>query len=216
MSFRDRRDAGRQLAARLRMSTFTDPVVLGLPRGGVPVAFEVSVALGAPLDVFVARKVGAPGHEEFGIGAIAEGTGDAVMTASAAMVGVGPHQFEQLARRERVELDRRVQQYRGTRELPPLTGRDVIVVDDGLATGVTAEAAVRALRMHDPARIVLAAPVAAPDTVSRLCSVADAVVTVLAPEGFMAVGTWYRDFSPTSDSEVVELLERSRAPRVEE
>ena len=206
MSFRNRRDAGRELAARLASMTWVDPLVLGLPRGGVPVAFEVAKALGVPLEVFVARKVGAPGHEEFGIGAIAEGSADAVMSASAAMVGVGPRLFDELVRREQLELQRRVEMYRGTRPLPPIAGRDVIVVDDGLATGVTAEAAVRALRTMSPNRVILAVPVAAPDSVERLSAVADEVVTVLAPEGFMAVGSWYGDFSPTSDREVIDLL----------
>jgi putative phosphoribosyl transferase len=206
MSFRNRRDAGRELAARLTTMEWVDPVVLGLPRGGVPVAFEVAKALGAPLEVFVARKVGAPGHEEFGIGAIAEGSADAVMSDSAAMVGVGTTLFEELVRREQVELQRRVEMYRGTRPLPSIAGRDVIVVDDGLATGVTAEAALRALRTMSPNRVVLAVPVAAPDTVERLSEVADEIVTVLAPEGFMAVGSWYQDFSPTSDREVIHLL----------
>jgi len=211
IGFRDRRDAGEQLATQLGTHRCTDPVVLGLPRGGVPVAFVVARRLDALLDVFVARKVGAPGHEEFGIGAIAEGWGDAVMSDSAALVGVGPVRFAELVRREQVELARRVGLYRGRRPLPTLTDRDVIVVDDGLATGVTAEAAVRALRMHRPARVVLAVPVAAPETVARLAAVADDVVAVLAPEGFNAAGSWYDDFSPTSDREVLDLLAETAA-----
>jgi putative phosphoribosyl transferase len=186
------------------------PVVLALPRGGVPVAFEVAVTLVAPLEVLVARKVGAPGREEFGIGAIAEGSGDPVMSSSAALVGVGPSLFDELVRRERGELQRRVELYRGDRPLPPVHGRDAIVVDDGLATGVTAEAAIRAVRALAPARVVLAVPVAAPDTVLRLRAVADEVVAVMAPEGFMAVGSWYDDFTPTSDREVTDLLAEAR------
>jgi putative phosphoribosyl transferase len=215
MSFRNRRDAGRQLAALLRGSTYYDPVVLALPRGGVPVAYEVADALDAPLEVFVARKVGAPGHEEFGIGAIAEGSGEAVMSDSAAMVGVGPQLFERLAQREQVELDRRIRLYRGALPLPPLEGRDVILVDDGLATGVTAEASLRSIATQRPGRTILAIPVAAPDSVVRLRALADDVVAVLAPEGFTAVGTWYRDFSPTTDAEVIELLTDARSRRRE-
>ena len=176
-------------------------------------AAEVAAALDAPLEVLVARKVGAPGHEEFGIGAIAEGCGEAVKSDSAGLVGVGPVLFEQLVRREQVELDRRIELYRGGVPLPPLTGRDVIIVDDGLATGVTAEAAILAVRAERPLRVVLAVPVGAADTVARLGRVADDVVTVLVPDGFMAVGSWYSDFSPTSDAEVIEVLTQARTRR---
>src|SRR3712207_6010395 len=141
MRFRNRREAGRQLAARLAGMQFADPVVLALPRGGVPVAFEVAAALRAPLEVFVARKVGAPGHEEFGIGAIAEGSADAVKSDSAAMVGVGPEHFEQLARREQVELERRGQIYPGARPPPPPRGPHRILVGARLAPAVPAVAA---------------------------------------------------------------------------
>jgi predicted phosphoribosyltransferase len=210
VKFRDRREAGRQLAellaARASSAPLVDPLVLALPRGGVPVGYEVAVRLRAPLEVLVARKVGAPGHEEYGIGAIAEGIGDA-----AARVGVGPAQFEELVRREHVELAHRVELYRGDRPLPSVAARDVIVVDDGLATGVTAEAAILAVRAQDPARVLLAVPVGAPDTASRLASVADEVVAVLLPEGFIAVGSWYHDFGPTPDREVLDLLADARA-----
>ena len=211
--FRDRHDAGRQLAERLARDRFVDPVVLALPRGGVPVAAEVADALSAPLEVFVARKVGAPGREEFGIGAIAEGRGDAVTSESAATVGVGPAQFAELARREQVELQRRVELYRGTVPLPSLRERDVLLVDDGLATGVTAEASVTALRSASPGRIVIAVPVAAPDSAARLRLLADDVVAVLEPEGFTSVGAWYDDFAPTTDGEVIALLTQARTQR---
>lgn len=209
--FHDRRDAGKALAARLGQQSFVSPVVLALPRGGVPVAFEVARALGAPLEVFVARKVGAPGHEEFGIGAIAEGSDELIVTDSARALGLTARQLAALAARERTELGRRVGHYRGGAPLPDLAGRDVILVDDGLATGVTAEAALRALRRHDPRRLVLAVPVCAPDTAHRLAEMAEEVVCLAAPSEFYAVGLWYEDFSPTTDAEVLDLLQRAHA-----
>ena len=209
MRFRNRRHAGRLLAARLGEDTFKDPVVLALPRGGVPVGYEVAVAMSAPLDVFVARKVGAPGHEEFGIGAIAEG-GESVMDDVVLRLGISAAAFAVLANREETELDRRVERYRGGSSLPDLAGRDVILVDDGLATGVTAEAALKAIRRLNPARVVLAVPVCAPDSQVRLGAIADRVVCLAAPQAFRAVGVWYDDFSPTTDSEVLELLAVAR------
>jgi putative phosphoribosyl transferase len=203
--FRNRREAGKTLAARLGEAPFTDAVVLALPRGGVPVAYEVAVALHAPLDVFVARKVGAPGHEELGIGAIAEGSDVLIVTESAHALGLTSAELVALAERERIELRRRVADYRGDAKLGDLKGRDVILVDDGVATGVTAEAALRALRLRDPRRLVLAVPVCAPDTARRLATIAEQVVCLAAPTDFFAVGAWY-DFSPTSDTEVLELL----------
>ena len=209
MRFRNRRQAGRLLAARLGEDTFKDPVVLALPRGGVPVGYEVAVAMSAPLDVFVARKVGAPGHEEFGIGAIAEG-GESVMDDVVLRLGISAAAFTVLAKREETELDRRVERYRGGSSLPDLAGRDVILVDDGLATGVTAEAALKAIRRLNPPRVVLAVPVCAPDSQVRLGAIADRVVCLAAPQAFRAVGVWYDDFSPTTDSEVLELLALAR------
>ncbi len=209
MRFHDRTDAGRQLAEQLRGRTFVDAVVLALPRGGVPVAFEVAKALGAPLDVFVARKIGAPGQKELGVGAIAEGSDDVVASEVARMLDIDDRRLRALAERERPELDRRVAQYRDG-PLVDVTGRDVIVVDDGLATGVTAEAALRALRKRKPRSLVLAVPVAAPDVADRLKAVADDVVCILYPNDFRAVGLWYDTFSQTSDAEVNELLARAR------
>jgi len=214
--FRDRREAGRVLADRLDPERLVRPVVLALPRGGVPVADEVARRLDAPLDVFVARKLGAPGHEELGIGAIAEGSDHVVITDLAHELYVGPAVLDQLIRREADELWRRVWQYRAGR--PPLpghgvTGRDVVLVDDGLATGVTAEAALRSLRQARPRRLVLAVPICAADTRRRLegTGLADAVVCAVSSDNLVAVGAWYDDFAPTSDDEVVEILAAARA-----
>lgn len=201
MRFRDRDDAGERLADAVVTAglDLVDPVVLALPRGGVPVAAAVARRLGAPLDVFVARKVGAPGRPELGIGAVAEG---------GATVGVGPD--EPAAALARAELARRVEAYRGDRSLPALAGRDVVLVDDGLATGVTAEAAILGVRRCQPRprRVILAVPVGAPDTVARLGApgLAHEVVCVHSPWNLRAVGEWYDDFTQTSDEEVRRLL----------
>jgi predicted phosphoribosyltransferase len=213
MRLLDRTDGGRRLAEQLRLLQLRDPMVLALPRGGVPVAFEVAAALGAPLDVFVARKVGAPGQKEFGIGAIAEGDGVAANHDALRALGLSVRAFDALVADERRELERRVHRYRGNRSLPDLKGRDVVLVDDGLATGVTAEAALGALRLLQPRRLLLAVPVCAPETAARLAAVADDVVYVIAPARFYAVGEWYERFGQTTDDEVLALLERAAAPK---
>lgn len=210
MRFRDRRDAGEQLAGRLAQTSPVAPVVLGLPRGGVPVAVEVADRLDAPVDVFVARKVGAPGHEELGIGAIAEGSDQLVVTDTAARLGVDREQLDGLAEQARRELCRRVEAYCGDRPLPALDGRDVVLVDDGIATGVTAEAALRALRQRQPRRLILAVPVCSREAAGRMAALADEVVWVLSPATFFAVGEWYDDFAQIGDDEVTDLLAGSR------
>jgi putative phosphoribosyl transferase len=215
MPFRDRAEAGRRLAEQERELRLDKPVVLGLPRGGVPVAAEVAAALHAPLDVFVARKIGLPGHEEFGIGAVAEGIYDPVRSDAVDELAINKTDFEAFAQRERAEVDRRVQLYRQGRALPELSGHDVVLVDDGLATGVTAEAALRSLRAMDPARVVLAAPVCAEETARRLGRMAEAVVCVETPRDFLAVGRWYDDFTQTTDDEVIALL-KPAPPSIEE
>jgi putative phosphoribosyl transferase len=208
MRFRDRIEGGRKLVAPLAELALVDPVVLALPRGGVPVAREVADGLGVPFDVLVVRKVGAPGRPEYGMGAVAEGGGEVVHGGAVRALGVSEAEFAERADAERGELDRRVAVYRGDRDLPALAGRDVVVVDDGLATGVTAEAALQAVRRQAPRRLVLAVPVGAADTVTRLGEVADHVVCVLAPTDFRAVGHWYDRFDQTSDAEVLAALDR--------
>jgi putative phosphoribosyl transferase len=208
MQFLNRRDAGRQLAAKLAGYT-NDPgvLVLGLPRGGVPVAYEVARALHAPLEVFVVRKLGVPGHRELAMGAIAsDGTRILNMDVIKAL-GIVPADLESVAASELLELERQQRIYRGNAPLPKLSERTIIVVDDGLATGSTMRAAVGALRQSMPARIIVAVPVAAAETVRRLREEADAVICLSAPPDFHAVSTWYEDFSQTSDEEVRKLLE---------
>lgn len=215
MRFENRADAGRRLAERLESLGLDSPVVLGLPRGGIPVAAEVASKLGGPLEAFAARKVGAPGHEEFGIGAVAEGLGEPIMSEAAASFTSGHDRVTAMVGRsvERSwrELSRQVALFRGDRPLPELAGRHVVLVDDGLATGVTAEAALVALRRRRPSRLVLGVPVCAPESAARLAPRAEDVVCLLSPEHFVAVGYWYNDFSSTTDQEVVEVLARRRA-----
>jgi putative phosphoribosyl transferase len=206
MSYRDRRDAGRALAERLsHFKGCSDLIVLALPRGGVPVAYEVAHALGVPLDVFVVRKLGYPGQEEYAIGAIASG-GVQVLNPFA-IDGVSELQLGHIVSRERAELARREALYRGSKPPVDVRGRTVIVVDDGLATGATMRAAVAALRQHDPARLIVAVPVGAEDTCQQLRSEADEVVCPSTPSPFRAVGLWYQEFPQTSDQEVHRLLE---------
>lgn len=209
LRFADRVDAGRQLAAEVARLHLPDPVVLGLPRGGVPVAREVADRLGVPVEAFVARKIAVPGFPEVGVAAIAEGSGEVVLGPQGAQLGFEPGQLAALAEPERQELHRRVAVYRGERALPELSGRDVVLVDDGLATGVTAQAALRALRLWAPRRLVFAAPVCALDGADSLVHLADAVVCLLAPERFEAVGEWYDDFEQLADAEVIALLAKS-------
>ena len=204
--FVDRTDAGRQLGEQVRVMGLDDPIVLGLPRGGVPVAFEVSNALLAPLDVLVARKIGAPGHPEYGIGAIAEGGGVVYDEAVLATIGISTQRFTTLVEAERGEMQRRVQRYRGERTLA-VRDRAVVLVDDGLATGLTAEAALKALRSMKPGRIVLAVPTCPPSVADRLQALADDVVCVMTPSPFVAVGQWYDVFDQTSDDEVISILQ---------
>ncbi|HYZ07323.1 MAG TPA: phosphoribosyltransferase family protein [Pseudonocardiaceae bacterium] len=208
--FADRFEAGAQLGARVGAMRWSDPVVLGMARGGVPVAAAVAEALDAPLDVAVARKIGAPGRPELGLGAVtAEGPARYDEPRLAAL-GLTPADLQTDCERERAEARRRLRRYREIADPLPVTGRDVLLVDDGLATGVTARAALGELRAAGPRRMVLAAPVCARNTQAALRAEADDVVCVAAPAGFGAVGHWYRDFRQTSDEEVLAALTAGR------
>jgi predicted phosphoribosyltransferase len=208
--FRDRSTAGRHLARLLQHTREMNPIVLALPRGGVPVAFEIARDLGAPLDVFLVRKIGAPGHRELGIGAVAQGGVRILNQTAISMLDVSQQDIARIAAEETAELERRLHQYRGDRPLPDLNGRTVILVDDGLATGVSAMAAIRAIRRLHPLRIILAVPVCAPETVAALRPDVDDIVCALMPRNFVAVGYWYRAFDQITDAEVVDLLSRAR------
>jgi putative phosphoribosyl transferase len=206
-AFSDRREAGRVLADALdEYRDKPDVIVLALPRGGVPVAWEVAAALHAPLDVFVVRKLGAPRWEELALGALASGGGVVLNDEVVRSLRISDEQLQQVIERETAELARRETAYRGERAPVELTGKTVILVDDGIATGASMLAAVRAVRSADPARIVVAVPVAPPSARRQLADAADDVICVTVPASFMAVGEYYGDFSQTTDDEVRSLL----------
>jgi len=212
--FRDRNEAGRLLATKLAAyANRPDVVVLALPRGGVPVAYEVAVALGAPLDVFLVRKLGVPGYEELAMGAVATGGVRELNDQVVDRLRVPSYVIDAVAAREQQELTQRERLYRGGRPPPSVRGRTVILVDDGLATGATMHAAVKALRQQQPARIVVAVPTAATETCDELKAEADEVICAITPDPFHAVGRWYEDFSQTTDEEVRDLLARSQLPQ---
>jgi predicted phosphoribosyltransferase/pimeloyl-ACP methyl ester carboxylesterase len=207
--FDDRADAGRRLAERLAGLRESDPVVVALPRGGVPVAHEVAAALGAPLEVLAVRKLGAPRNPELGMGAVAEDGTGVIDSSTVQALGVDEDELKAIINREAAELRRRVALYRGDRKPFDLEGRTVIVVDDGVATGVTDTAALRAIRRQEPERLILAVPVCSPDAADRLASEADEVVALLTPPLLDGVGRWYSDFSQVPDEEVLRLLHGS-------
>lgn len=205
--YRDRAAAGRRLADELGALQLTDPVVLALPRGGVPVGQVLAERLGAPLDVLVVRKVGAPGHRELGLGAVGERDVEVLDDAAMGRLGVRRADLEDTIAREHAEVRRRVARYRAGADPVPVTGRDAVVVDDGVATGVTARAAVDVVRRWDPRRVVLAVPVGAPRSLDELERTVDVLVCPLRPDGFRAVGLWYADFAQVTDDEVVAILQ---------
>ncbi len=214
MIFRDRKDGGRQLATRLKdYANRSDVVVLALPRGGVPVAYEVAKQLDAPLDLFLVRKLGVPGYEELAMGAIASGGVYVINEDVVFNLDIPDEVIDAVARYEQRELERRERSYRGDRPSPVVKGHTVILVDDGLATGSTMRAAVRALRKQRPARIVVAVPVSAPQTCEEFRNEVDDIVCAVTPEPFHGVGIWYEDFSQTTDEEVRELLRRAPQER---
>ena len=205
--FSDRREAGDVLAKKLgEFANRSDVIVLALPRGGVPVGYEVATTLKAPLEVFVVRKLGVPWHEELAMGALASGGVRFLDESLIKAAGVSESEIERVTAREQRELERREVLYRGDRTFPSLEGKTAILVDDGLATGSTMRAAVSALRLEKPARIVVAVPVAARETCEVFRNIADEIVCAMTPDPFNAVGLWYEDFSQTSDEEVHELL----------
>ncbi len=209
--FRDRAEAGQRLGERLQHLRGEDVVVLGLPRGGVAVAYEVAKALDAPLDVVVARKLGAPDQPELAIGAIAPGA-SVLREELARMLGISKDEIERITARERARAAELEARFRRGRDAPEVAGRTAVVVDDGLATGATATAAVRSVRTRRPARIVLAVPVGAPESVADLSREVDEVVTLMAPRDFRAVGLWYESFPQLSDDDVEAMLEQRVRP----
>ena len=212
--FADRRDAGRKLAESLDRFRADDPLVLALPRGGVPVGYEVARVLEAPLDIVLVRKLGAPFQPEYGIGAIAEGGVRVIRSKDVELIGIGEDELDAIVARETEELDRRALVYRGEREAIPVEGRNVILVDDGIATGGTAVAAGRALRARGAARVILAVPVAPPGTEVRLADEFDEVICLEQPHGFFGIGQFYVEFGQLDDEAVIDLLAAAHASAV--
>src|SRR5580704_10022853 len=210
--FRNRSEAGRLLAEKLTAyANRSDVLVLALPRGGVPVAYEVARTLGAPLDVFLVRKLGVPGYEELAMGAVATGEVRVLNDQIVNGLDIPGYVIDAVAAHEQQELARRERLYRGGRPPPDVRGRTVVLVDDGLATGATMYAAIEALRQQNPARIVVAVPTASPETCEEMKTKADEVICAITPEPFQAVGRWYQDFSQTTDEEVEALLAQQGA-----
>jgi predicted phosphoribosyltransferase len=208
--FKDRRDAGRKLAKKLTAyANRSDVIVLALPRGGVPVAYEVALALNAPLEIFIVRKLGLPGHEELAMGAIATGGARVINQDIVRNFNVPQGLIEAVVRRELKELERRERLYRGDRAVREIHDRTVILIDDGLATGASMHAAIIGLRARDPARIVIAVPTAALETCEAFKDMVDEIICATTPEPFYGVSRWYEDFSQTSDEEVPTLLEEA-------
>ncbi len=211
LRFEDRREAGQHLAERLSRYAGEDILVLGLPRGGVPVAYEVAKKLNAPLDIFTVRKLGVPGHEEYAMGAIASGGVRVLNDEALRELGISAAEVEDAIEEEQEELERRETLYRRDRPAPTLEGRTVLLVDDGMATGASMTAALKALRQHNPARVIVAVPAASRTVCEQFEALVDEVVCGITPEPFMAVGVWYEQFEQTTDQEVQQLLDRAEA-----
>ena len=215
LRFRDRTQAGRRLAESLAdYAKRGDAIVLGLPRGGVPVAFEIAKTLDIPMDIFLVRKLGVPGHEELAMGAIASGGVRVLNDDVIHALGISDRAVAEVAAREQHELERRNRLYRGEQAAPDLRNKLVILTDDGLATGATMQAAVNAVRAQQPAQVVVAVPTAAPDTCDMLAQQVDRIVCLMTPEPFGGVGAWYEDFSQMTDDEVRGILEEAQAQRI--
>ncbi len=210
MVFENRQEAGKELASKFLKYRGENPYILAMPRGGVPIGFEVAKVLQAPLDVVIVRKIGLSGNREFGIGAIAEGGVRVLDQTTIGVIGIDEEEIEDTIKLEEEELKRRVRIYRGGKPPPNLTGKTAILVDDGMATGVTAKAAIEAVKKLKPKKIVLASPVCALDTVESLKKIVDEVICLATPFEFMAVGSWYRDFEQISDEEVIKLLQKAK------
>ncbi|WP_392538104.1 phosphoribosyltransferase [Legionella sp. 227] len=210
MNYDNRNQAGRVLADLLKdYAARTDVVILALPRGGVPVAYEVATKLSLPLDIFIVRKLGAPGHEELAMGAIASG-GIAVFNQEVVnLLHIQKDAIDKIKKSEQEELSRRELVYRGKRPFPELSGKTIILVDDGIATGYTMRAAIAALKQKKPEKIIVAVPVAAQSTCDEIAPLVDEIICPMRPTNFYAVGLWYNDFSQTTDDEVIELLQQS-------
>lgn len=207
-TFQNREEAGRRLAERLLRYRDENPLVLALPRGGVPVGAEISHALDAPLDVIIARKLGAPGQPELAIGAVAPGGVRLVNERVVRWLGIPDDWIEEAAEKELEEVQRRMQRFRGERQAPEIADRSVVLVDDGIATGMTARAAIQAIRAGEPRKLILAVPVCAKETAEKLAEEADELVCLEIPEDLWAIGLWYKDFHQTPDEEVIDLLEK--------
>ncbi len=213
MAFKDRRDGGKKLAERLGKYKGDDPLILALPRGGIETGYEVARELDAELDVIVVRKLGAPSNPEFGFGAIGAGDTRVINEQTVKRLGLSEDEIERVAEKERKELNRRLEKYRGNRELPGIEGRTVIIVDDGMATGGTAMAAVQTTRAQNPEKLILAVPVSPPDSADKLRDEVDDLICLETPSAFMAVGQWYSRFGQTSDDRVIELLRKAHEGR---
>lgn len=206
MIFKDRYDAGKKLSEIMDTKLEVNPIILALPRGGVPVAYEIAKAKQIPLDVIIARKIGMPGNEEYGIGAISESNVTILDTHIINNLGIPEFLISRIIDKEKVELHRRLNIYRQGNSLPDLKGRTVLLVDDGLATGITARAAISYIQMQSPTKTIFAVPVCASDTFDSLHNQVDQLICLNKPVDFTAVGQWYNDFSPVSDEEIINLL----------